>query len=69
MMMRRADNYVSRAERSLHKTQLRSTRLQAVHKYNRLSQTFDEQVDEEEQKVLDLICNGDEANCEAERID
>ena len=66
----KADIMVSRSAVSLHKAQLRSTRLQAVHKFNKLGQNeFDEAVDEEEQRVLDLVCDGDVDSCEAEQID
>ena len=72
-IMRRAENYESRAAVSLHKSQLRSTRLQAVHKY-RLGATtseenFDSQVSEEEQRVIDLVCDGDVDNCDTDAID
>jgi len=73
-IMRRAENYESRAALSLHKTQLRSNRLSAVHKFKRLSaatteESFDNQVSEEEQRVIDLICDGDADSCESEEVD
>ena len=72
-IMRRAENFESRAALSIHKSQMRSKRLQAVHKFKKLAasttESFDDQVSEEEQRVIDIVCDGDADNCDEDTID
>jgi len=73
-IMRRAENFESRAALSLHKSQMRSKKLQAVHKFKKLAaasttESFNDQVTEEEQRVIDLVCDGDADNCDEDSID
>jgi len=73
LMYRRAENYVSRASRTLHKSELKSYHLQTIHKAKQAKALygaeFDEQVDEETQNVIDYICGENLDDCDTNQID
>jgi len=71
-LLNSTEQWMSRSARSIHKSELRSRRLQTIHKYNRVMKSqrlrqengeeendgtqFDQQISEEEIRIIELAC-------------
>ena len=73
MMLRKTEIMMSKSARSLHKAQIKSNHLQATYNKRKLGQvegdTFDEKAENEEERLLEYVCEDGEEDCDQETID